>query len=208
MNPASELNSVTMFGSCNPIQNTELYVTGVCVVTLNFARFQYELNFQAPGLPPGMSFSVVLNGGKLQSSSNQFQVNDGSYSFAVFVSGIPASLQTGTSSFQIFNPVANGTVLVDGAGVNVQVQFNLQTFVWSSNGTLQPQDCAITTSSQNCVLYSSVSSDVSGAVNQSSVITSIQIFDSGVSILQDYFRGVPQTIQQMIEALLYSAYFT
>jgi len=206
VNPSAELNSVTMFGSCNPIQNTELSVTGTCIVTLNFAKVQYALNFQALGLPPGMSFSVVLNGGKLQSPLNQFLVNDGSYSFAVFVSGIPATLQTGMPNFQ--NPVVNGTVLVDGSSVNVQVQFNLQTFVWSSNGTLQPQNCAITTSSQNCVLYASVSSDVSSGVNQSSLITSIQVFDSGVSILQDYFLGVSQTIQQMIEALLYSAYFT
>ena len=152
----------------------------------------------------------MLNGGKLQSSSNQFLVNDGSYSFSVFVNGIPSTLQTGTGtpSFQMVNPVANGTVLVDGSGVTVLVQFNLQTFVWSSNGTLQPQNCALTTSSQNCVLYASLSSDIPNAVNQSSLISSIQIFDFGASILQDYFQGVSQTIQQIIEALLYSEYFT
>ena len=55
VNPSSELNSLSMFGSCNPIENSELYLTDTCIVTLNFASVQHQLNFQTLGLPPGMS---------------------------------------------------------------------------------------------------------------------------------------------------------
>ena len=94
--------------------------------SISFSKVTYTVTFTESGLPSGASWSITLNGTTKSSTTNTitFSVPNGTYSYTIgSISGYTAL-------------PSSGTIMVNGANVNVAITFTLVTYrvTFTENG--------------------------------------------------------------------------